>query len=362
MAVIEVAPAPCACYNPRMDEGWTQQVDALCRRHCALALYRLPGGQECVQFCMQADGGLSPWQAGESGFLLAPFDGEPYFIRRELRVPPESSGYPVLPPHQPDTPASTPQDYARLFALYRAQMPVPLHKIVLARTEDVSRGEDFSPARAFLAACERSPMNFNALLHSAEHGTWLCSTPELLLRGNADSWETMALAGTRPATADSNAPWDSKNQREQQLVADYIRDCLKPRWEQGDVQRPRTLRAGAVEHICTRFRFRMAPERLGELLRTLPPTPAVCGHPVEAARAWLRQQPDIDRGLYAGYLGPQGAEGVQLFVTLRCMRIYAACCRLYAGGGLMPDSDPTAEWQETQAKMQAMRQLLTLPQ
>ncbi len=342
-----------------MNEGWNPSIDALCRRRCAFALYRLPGGQERVHFCMQADAALRTRQAGEPGFLLAPFDGEALFIRRELDAPPAAATFAPLPAQRPASPATTREKYDRLFALYSAQMPQPLHKIVLARTEDIPAGDDFSPAAAFRSICERSPQHFNVLLHTVEHGTWLCSTPELLLRGSGDSWETMALAGTRPAGHDENAPWDAKNRREQQLVTDYIRECLQDRWEEGGISRTRTLRAGAVEHLCTRFRFRMNPAQLPVLLATLPPTPAVCGHPVAAARNWLRRQPDIERELYAGYLGPVAEGDVQLFVTLRCMRLYTGLCRLYAGGGLMPDSDADAEWRETQVKMLGMRQLLT---
>ncbi len=342
-----------------MDLG-RNRLDALCRRHCTFALYRLPGEEEAQHFCMQADGGLSPWQAEEKGFLLAPFDDAPLFIRAELETPPEPETFPPLPPQSPASGATTPEEYERLFALYTGQMPQPLHKIVLARSEDVPRPEDFSPTEAFRQVCERFPKHFNILLHSAEHGTWLCSTPELLLYGEGYFvWRTMALAGTRPAGEDPDAPWDAKNLREQQLVTDYIVQCLEPLWHGGTLFGPDTLRTGSIEHLCTRFCFRMPPEHLGELLNTLPPTPAVCGSPPAAARAWLRAHPDVERGLYAGYLGPVGPEKVQLFVTLRCMRLYSDCCRLYAGGGLMPDSDAAAEWKETQAKMQSMRQLLT---
>ncbi len=346
-----------------MERGWNK-LDALCGRHCAFALYRLPGEDEELQFCMQADGGLSERQGNERGFCLAPFDGSPAFIRHELSSAPVAEAFAPLPPQQPATPASARAEYERLFALYRAQMPERLQKIVLARTEDAERPATFSPTAALQEVCERFPQHFNALLHSAEHGTWLCSTPELLLRGHGFCWQTMALAGTRPACEGEDAPWDEKNCREQAVVSDFILQCLLPLWHGGTLFGPDTLRTGRLEHLCTRFCFRMPAEQLPALLSTLPPTPAVCGFPLPAARDWLRQQPDIERGLYAGYLGPVGEDEVALFVTLRCMRLYSNCCRLYAGGGLMPDSTPEAEWRETEAKMQSMRQLLltTAPQ
>ncbi len=358
MAVIGIARQGGPCYNLPMDVGSHSNIDALCRRHATFVLYRLPGEEEEVRFCMQKDGGVSTWQVGQTGFLLAPFDGAALFIREELSAPPAADTLSLLRARDPASPATTPEEYARLFDLYTGQMPHLLQKIVLARTEDVPRSPGFSPARAFAQVCVRAPRHFNILLHTTAHGTWLCSTPELLLRGQGEQWETMALAGTRAAGDAEDAPWDAKNRREQQLVADYIRQCLEPLWEEGNATPPHTLRTGQIEHLCTRFRFRMPQEKLGHLLATLPPTPAVCGYPPEAARAWLRRQPDMERGLYAGYLGPVNARGVQLFVTLRCMQLFAESCRLYAGGGLMPDSNAAAEWQETVAKMRGMRQLL----
>ncbi len=338
-----------------MNEGWNE-MDALCRHHCAFALYRLPGEAQEPQFCMQEDGGFSPWSPGKAGFVFASFAGSSFVIRGERHTAPAASVFAPLPPQHAKTPPTSREEYHRLFSLYKAQLPQSLHKIVLARTEDVPAAS-FSPTAAFRRACELSPMAFNVLIHTPEHGTWLCSTPELLLRGCGDEWETMALAGTRPASRGDDAPWDAKNRREQQLVADYIHAQLSPLWEGGEWSEPHTVAAGAVEHLCTRFRFRMQAEMLGEVLHRLPPTPAVSGHPVETARTWLQTHPDVERGLYAGYLGPVAEGNVQLFVTLRCMRLYAGCCRLFAGGGLMPDSEEEAEWRETLAKMQAMKKL-----
>ncbi len=344
-----------------MDLGWDDsRTDALCRRRCAFVLYRLPGEQGEVHFCMQADGGYGAWQPQERGFVFAPFAQAPLVIHDERSHPAAAGSFAPLAPLPPATPPTTREAYGHLFARYRAQLPTPLRKIVLARTEDAAVPAGFSPTATFRRACELSPRTMNALIHTAEHGTWLCCTPELLLQGRGSDWETMALAGTRPATEGAPAPWDEKNRREQQLVADSIRRQLVPMWESGDESPTCTLRAGAVEHLCTRFRFRMEAARLTELLAALPPTPAVSGYPVQAALDWLRREPDIERGLYAGYLGPVEEERAQLFVTLRCMRLYPALCRLYAGGGIMPDSDEDAEWRETQAKMLSMRRLLPL--
>ena len=51
---------------------------------------------------------------------------------------------------------------------------------------------------------------------------WLIASPEILLRGDADGYQTMALAGTMKYEGE-DMQWSTKNQEEQQLVADYIR-------------------------------------------------------------------------------------------------------------------------------------------
>ena len=58
-------------------------------------------------------------------------------------------------------------------------------------------------------------------------------------------------------------------------------------------------------------------------------------------------------------MGPLSIDGeTNLFVTLRCMQIFPNAYRLYAGGGLLPDSVEEQEWQETETKLDTMRNLL----
>lgn len=331
-----------------------EKVDALCGRQCAFALYALPGEQE-PHFCMAKDGRTEEDFIFRNGFLLATFTGKQLFIPAELAEPPAPDVWPLMQ-QQPHRAATTREEYTALFHLYTDFIRSgQVRKIVLARTEDAAVASDFSPTRAFQRACANRPDAFKALVHTPQHGTWLFCTPEQLITGSGNTWHTMALAGTRmPCTL----PWDAKNRREQALVTDFMREVLTPLADDIHLSKPENLRAGNIEHLCTRFCLRMPPGRLLRLLEQLPPTPAVCGSPVAAARELLLRYPDIDRSCYAGYLGPWESGGVQLYVALRCMQIFPGFCRLYAGGGLMPDSDEESEWQETAAKMQTMRALL----
>ncbi len=339
-----------------MDSGFAERVDALCERHCAFALYALPD-ETHPHFCMATDGRTEQDFAFRNGFLLATFDGKQLFIPAELTEPPAPGPWEIM--HQmPVTQATTREQYAELFSLYSGFIRSgKVNKIVLARTEDINVSPQFSPVNAFSKACEQHPSAFKALVHTPQHGTWLFCTPEQLITGSGNTWSTMALAGTREPTS---LPWDAKNKREQALVADFMRDILTPLADEITESKPESLQAGNIEHLCTRFRLHMPPAHLLPLLNQLPPTPAVCGSPVTVARELLHSCPDIERSCYAGYLGPWGSDFVQLYVALRCMQIFPGICRLYAGGGLMPDSDETGEWLETAAKMQTMRGCILL--
>lgn len=331
------------------------RIDALCRRRCAFALYCLPGSTEPV-FCMAEDGRTEDDPIFKNGFVVATFDGKSLFIPSECVSVPEADAWDEMELLPADA-ATTRGKYASLFNLYTGFIKEgKVKKIVLARTADIAVDATFSPSRAFFNACNQNPNAFKALVHTPQFGTWLFCTPEQLITGSGNQWQTMALAGTRiPCTL----PWDAKNKKEQALVSDFVRQILMPladEWEESEVE---NLRAGRIEHLCTRFRWTMPPGCVLLLLEQLPPTPAVCGSPVAEARALLQQYPDIDRSCYAGYLGPWGHGSIQFYVSLRCMQIFPGFCRLYAGGGLMPDSDEEQEWQETENKMECMRAAMT---
>lgn len=337
-------------------QDWGEGIDALCGRQVAFALYHLPHAA-AYSFCMAADGTA---RAQGAGFLVADFEGARCVIPAELNCPPDRAqvnDFPERPAPKTLPAATTRAVYGVMFRRVMAELESGhLRKLVLARTADVAVGEKkLSPWAAFCAAEAASPALFTALVHTPQHGTWLCCTPELLLCGAGENWETMALAGTRPCSAEA---WDAKNTREQAVVADYVQSVLERHAAAVTAAPVCNRNSGAIEHLCTHFRFRMAAAQRTGLLAELPPTPAVSGFPVAAAREYLHSQPDIDRSLYAGYMGEWGGDSAQLYVSLRCMQLLPDRCRLYAGGGIMPDSEEEAEWQETEAKCGTMRRVI----
>lgn len=253
-------------------------------------------------------------------------------------------------------------------------------KIVLARCCREKPQTMQSPLKLMKKACLRYPRMFVALVSAERCGTWLMATPEVLLEGDGTHWNTVSLAGTMalseeqmdfdnpPQTNvssmrhrdDGSIVWNIKNIQEQRFVSTYITECLE--YFTNDIEEfgPYTMRAGNLVHLRSDFHFTLPKsDRLGQLLSRLYPTPAVCGLPKEAARDFILRNEYARRDYYSGFVGPLSpATDTHLYVALRCMRIDSQGYSLYAGGGLLADSDMETEWNETEDKMQTMRSLL----
>ena len=96
----------------------------------------------------------------------------------------------------------------------------------------------------------------------------------------------------------------------------------------------------------------------------LSPTPALGGFPRDEALALIARHEGLDRGRYGGAIGWFDTQGDGAFaVTIRCAELSADrhSARLFAGGGIVADSEPSAELAETQAKFQAMLAAIIRP-
>ena len=127
---------------------------------------------------------------------------------------------------------------------------------------------------------------------------------------------------------------------------------------------PSIVAVANVQHLGTLVEGRLSkplPSVL-ELVRALHPTPAVGGYPRESALAVIDELEEMDRGRYAGPVGWVDAAGNGRWaVALRCAHVDEVRARLYAGVGVVRDSDVDAELAETQAKLAAMLGALLRP-
>jgi menaquinone-specific isochorismate synthase len=117
------------------------------------------------------------------------------------------------------------------------------------------------------------------------------------------------------------------------------------------------LRLANVQHLATRVTGRLrAPVHALELAGRLHPTAAVGGMPQQDALAMIAELETIDRGRYAGPVGWVDADGDgELAIALRCAELDGARARLFAGAGIVADSLPESELEETRLKLRAMQ-------
>jgi isochorismate synthase len=91
------------------------------------------------------------------------------------------------------------------------------------------------------------------------------------------------------------------------------------------------------------------------MLELLHPTSAVCGMPKEPSKDYIQENEGFDREYFSGFLGPVNLlEETNIFVNLRCMKVMPHHATLFAGAGIIVNSNPEKEWNETEIKMQTL--------
>lgn len=292
---------------------------------------------------------VSRWSA-----LLA----KPRATRRELR--------PAEPEHeQRSFQKSYLESAAEILAAIRRG---EAQKVVLAvRDERQLRGDLLlaSALRSLVAAQPRC-LTFAQGLGDQ---TFLGASPERLVRSKGPHVEAVALAGTvgrgnsraarlRLARQLQSSP---KERREHDFVVRAVASSLRgfcDRVEAAD--QPGLLDTGTVQHLYTLVRGELRSARhILEIADRLHPTPALAGTPRSAALQLIGRFEDFDRGWYGGPVGWFDSAGQgDLFVALRCGLVSGGRVALFAGSGLVAESDPSHEAAETSLKLQSLGDVL----
>ena len=186
------------------------------------------------------------------------------------------------------------------------------------------------------------------------------ATPERLVSVRGRTVETGALAGTtgRGETV-AEDEWlaaelarDEKNIHEHELVAETIRDQLSPYATAITSDSRRVRKLATVQHLWTPITATLEEDQHAlSLVEALHPTPAVGGLPPTTAAETIRETEPFDRGWYAAPVGWIDAAGYGTFaVALRSAVTHDDAATLFAGVGIVADSQPDSEWDEVQLK------------
>jgi menaquinone-specific isochorismate synthase len=243
-----------------------------------------------------------------------------------------------------------------------------LAKIVLAREVLVEAPVAHDTGALYGALRELFPSCFCFCVGTPE-AAFVGASPELLVRRSGAVAATAALAGSARRSADpavddhlgEQLVRSVKDRHEHAIVARRIERTLRPHavWVEA-AEDPEVVRVANIQHLATPIRAQLSDPRSAiELAGLLHPTPALGGEPRDAALAAIPELEDMDRGWYGGPIGwMDAAEDGELCVGIRSALIRDRTAHLYAGGGIVADSDAAAELAETEVKLEALLPLL----
>ena len=243
-------------------------------------------------------------------------------------------------------------------------------KVVLARKAILTFNDPLDPVAYLLRLRRMSEETFNFYFQVDKDHAFLGATPERLFKRSGRVIQTEAIAGTRPrgkTQADdqrfAKALLNSEKElREHAFVVDMIQEVLSRHCRELSVDPEVGLtRLSHVQHLCKHFQGVLDDDTYdAHLIQDLHPTPAMGGYPVEAALAAIKQHEPFQRGWYAAPVGYVGHHTTEFVVAIRSALIERDQVSLYSGAGIVPGSDPEAEWQEIEDKISKFLKALDL--
>lgn len=236
-----------------------------------------------------------------------------------------------------------------------------LKKIVLARRSGFELSYPLDPFALFSGLRHHNPHAFAFLLQPEQNYTFMGISPERLYYRQRGTIWSEAVAGTRPRGKSSKQ--DEKFTQE--LLTDQ-KELKEHRWVVKDVERKlktlcvqstklsqeEIIKFAYVQHLCTRFQGQLkAGLSDADLINQLHPTPAVAGYPRTLALKRIREWEPFDRGWYAGLIGWLEKASAEFVLALRSAVLKEQSLMVYAGAGIVKESDPAREWKELDNKI-----------
>jgi len=244
-----------------------------------------------------------------------------------------------------------------------------LEKVVLARTCELTMDRPIDPVQVLSRLKRRYPNCYRFWIEPAPGHVFYGATPELLVEVAGSAVRTVAMAGSigRGDSAEVDAllaqqlMTSPKERQEHAFVVHAVEAALHPLVRQLHVpEQPTVRRLHNIQHLQTIIEGELAGG-VGVLsaVEALHPTPAVGGVPRTLALQMIAEAEPVSRGWYASPVGWMDSRGNGLFsVAIRSAVSVGTHARLYAGAGIVADSDPEREWEETGLKFRPMLEAL----
>jgi menaquinone-specific isochorismate synthase len=223
-----------------------------------------------------------------------------------------------------------------------------LKKVVLARQTTLIFDGKIDPLQVLRMLTPLGKEASLFLLQLDADTAFLGATPEKLFHRQERKISSEALAGTKDRTEE----WTSKESAEIEAVQVFLHEKLLKCCRDIQWQTPEQKSFGNLNHLYQSIRGDLKDEVSDqELFLHLHPTPALGGLPKQAAMAYLLQVEPFSRGWYGGPFGMISPQETDMSVAIRSALIRGNEMHLFAGAGIVKNSQPEKEWEELNRKI-----------
>ena len=289
-------------------------------------------------------------------------------VRRVLRdeIPP--AGDPSPSASCPPAMLSTSVDRERYLGMVQEARGLiaagEFYQVNLSQRIELPAPDD--PLSLFREVCRHSPAPFSAYLDAGAFQV-ISASPERFLRLRGRSVESRPIKGTRPRGATPAGDADlagqllasAKDRAENVMIVDLVRNDLGRVCLPGSVKAVEVCRLesyASVHHLVSIVRGELAPDvDRADLLYAMFPGGSMTGAPKVRAMQAIEDLEPVERGIYAGALGYLSfCGGMDLSIVIRTAVVAGGRTWLSVGGGIVADSDPAQEWQESLDKASSL--------
>ncbi|KGQ38155.1 isochorismate synthase [Gallibacterium genomosp. 1] len=243
------------------------------------------------------------------------------------------------------------------------------NKVVLARETVFQLNQPLNGYDLLALSRQTNQHCYHFAIAESAHSIFLGASPECLYCRTDSDFQTEALAGTAPIGETDEQQrryqqWllqDQKNRLENQFVVDDICQKIQPYCQTIEVGKVQLRQLRKVQHLCHPIKATLQPQhQYWEPLFALHPTAAVAGYPRQPALSFIKNNEPFQRNWYAGAIGVITQSFAEFCVGLRSAELTNQQLHLFAGAGIVKESQADEEWLEIERKMSGLLSLFEL--
>lgn len=253
------------------------------------------------------------------------------------------------------------QDYLSIIEKTRGQIEAgEFYQANITRKITGRFAQPADPSVLFRRLCEASPACYSALIR-LEGNAILSSSPECFMTIDAQGrMEARPIKGTAPKNLHAEVlQLSEKDRAENLMIVDLMRHDMAQHSEIGSVQVKDLFEVtsySTLHHMASTVQAKRHPDASSlQVIEGCFPPGSMTGAPKKAVMQWCAEQEAVERGVYSGALGWIAADGsLDLSVVIRTLLLCDSAFEFQVGGGIVYDSEPLKEWQETLTKAQGI--------